>query len=54
LPGLLQSLFGYDAYRAGLPMPPAGIFSIMALSAQRCFDWPLTGNFEILKGVRAK
>src|SRR4029077_7500718 len=30
LPGLLQSLFGYDAYRAGLVMSPAGIFSIMA------------------------
>ena len=31
LPGLLQSLFGYDAYRAGLVMSPAGIFSIMAI-----------------------
>jgi hypothetical protein len=28
---LLQSLFGYDAYHAGLVMSPAGIFSIMAI-----------------------
>jgi hypothetical protein len=31
LPGLLQSLFGYDAYRVGLVMSPTGIFSIMAI-----------------------
>jgi DHA2 family multidrug resistance protein len=31
LPGLLQSLFGYDAYHSGLVMSPAGIFSIMLL-----------------------
>jgi len=31
LPGLLQSLFGYDALRSGLVMSPAGISSIAAM-----------------------
>jgi DHA2 family multidrug resistance protein len=31
LPGLLQSLFGYDAYVSGLVQSPAGIFSILML-----------------------
>jgi DHA2 family multidrug resistance protein len=31
LPGLLQSLFGYDAYVSGLVQSPAGIFSIVTL-----------------------
>jgi DHA2 family multidrug resistance protein len=31
LPGLLQSLFGYDAYVSGLVQSPSGIFSIMTL-----------------------
>ncbi len=31
LPGLLQSLFGYDAYVSGLVQSPSGIFSIMML-----------------------
>ncbi len=31
LPGLLQSLFGYDAYASGLVQSPAGIFSILML-----------------------
>jgi DHA2 family multidrug resistance protein len=31
LPGLLQSLFGYDAYVSGLVQSPAGVFSILAL-----------------------
>jgi DHA2 family multidrug resistance protein len=31
LPGLLQSLFGYDAYVSGLVQSPSGIFSIMIL-----------------------
>jgi DHA2 family multidrug resistance protein len=31
LPGLLQSLFGYDAYASGLVQSPAGFFSIMVL-----------------------
>jgi MFS transporter, DHA2 family, multidrug resistance protein len=31
LPGLLQSLFGYDAYVSGLVQSPSGIFSILML-----------------------
>jgi MFS transporter, DHA2 family, multidrug resistance protein len=31
LPGLLQSLFGYDAYVSGLVQSPAGFFSIMTM-----------------------
>ena len=31
LPGLLQSLFGYDAYVSGLVQSPSGIFAIMGL-----------------------
>ncbi len=31
LPGLLQSLFGYDATTSGLVLSPAGVFAIMTL-----------------------
>lgn len=31
LPGLLESLFGYDALGAGLVMSPAGFFSVLAM-----------------------
>ncbi|HLN32400.1 MAG TPA: DHA2 family efflux MFS transporter permease subunit [Gemmataceae bacterium] len=31
LPGLLQSLFGYDAYVSGLVLAPAGLFSVVVL-----------------------
>ena len=31
LPGMLEALFGYDAFHAGLVLSPAGFFSIMAL-----------------------
>jgi len=31
LPGLLQSLFGYDATTSGLVLSPAGIFAVMTL-----------------------
>jgi DHA2 family multidrug resistance protein len=31
LPGLLQALFGYDAYVSGLVQSPAGVFAIMML-----------------------
>ncbi len=31
LPGLLQSLFGYDAFDAGLVMSPAGFFAVLAM-----------------------
>ncbi|MBV8165551.1 MAG: DHA2 family efflux MFS transporter permease subunit, partial [Alphaproteobacteria bacterium] len=33
LPGLLQSLFGYDALRAGEVMSPAGLFALLAMPA---------------------
>jgi DHA2 family multidrug resistance protein len=42
LPGLLQSLFGYDALNAGLVMSPAGIFALLAM--------PIVGR---LLGLRA-
>jgi DHA2 family multidrug resistance protein len=31
LPGLLQSLFGYDALSAGLVLSPAGVFAVIAM-----------------------
>jgi DHA2 family multidrug resistance protein len=31
LPGMLESLFGYDAFHAGLVLSPAGIFTIIAI-----------------------
>src|SRR6185503_10971280 len=31
LPGLLQSLFGYDATTSGLVLSPSGIFAVMVL-----------------------
>lgn len=31
LPGLLQSLFGYDAYISGLVMSPSGFFSVLMM-----------------------
>jgi DHA2 family multidrug resistance protein len=31
LPGMLEALFGYDAFHAGLVMSPAGIFTILAI-----------------------
>jgi DHA2 family multidrug resistance protein len=33
LPGLLQSLFGYDAYVSGLVQSPSGLFSILIMLA---------------------
>ena len=33
LPGLLQSLFGYDALNAGMVMSPAGLFALLAMPA---------------------
>jgi MFS transporter, DHA2 family, multidrug resistance protein len=31
LPGMLEALFGYDAFHAGLVLSPAGIFTIIAI-----------------------
>jgi DHA2 family multidrug resistance protein len=33
LPGLLQSLFGYDALNAGMVMSPAGLFALLSMPA---------------------
>jgi DHA2 family multidrug resistance protein len=45
LPGLLQSLFGYDAYVSGLVQSPSGLFSIMIL---------LMGGTMLGRGVDAR
>jgi DHA2 family multidrug resistance protein len=45
LPNMLQALFGYDAYRAGLVLSPSGITSIAAL---------LTAGFLLGRGVDAR
>jgi len=44
-PALLQTLFGYDAYHAGLVLSPAGIFSVMML---------IVGGFLLGRGVDAR
>jgi DHA2 family multidrug resistance protein len=45
LPGLLQSLFGYNALSAGLVMSPAGFFAVLAM--------PLVGR-ALGKGLDAR
>ena len=45
LPGLLQSLFGYDALSAGLIMSPAGFFAVLAM--------PIIGRL-LGKGIDAR
>src|SRR6202035_2357024 len=45
LPGLLQSLFGYDAYVSGLVQSPAGIFSVVML---------LVGGILLGRGLDAR
>lgn len=45
LPGLLQSLFGYDAYLSGLVQSPAGIFAILML---------LVGGILLGRGMDAR
>ncbi len=45
LPGLLQSLFGYDATTSGLVLSPAGIFAIMML---------LVGGGLLTRGIDAR
>jgi MFS transporter, DHA2 family, multidrug resistance protein len=45
LPGLLQSLFGYDALNAGLVLSPAGFFAVVAM--------PIVG-FVIGRGTDAR
>ena len=57
LPGLLQSLFGYDAYASGLVQSPSGLFSIMALLVvgsviSRGADarWLIAGGLLVMAG----
>src|SRR5262249_59753428 len=45
LPAMLQALFGYDAYRAGLVLSPGGITSISAL---------LVAGILLARGVDAR
>jgi DHA2 family multidrug resistance protein len=52
LPGLLQSLFGYDAYVSGLVQSPAGIFSIMMLMIVGVFiGWGIDARWLIAGGL---
>jgi DHA2 family multidrug resistance protein len=44
-PALLQTLFGYDAFHAGLVLSPAGIFSVMML---------IVGGALLSRGVDAR
>ena len=55
LPGMLEALFGYDAFHAGLVLSPAGFFSITALVLVsrllgRGVDarWPMFGGLLML------
>jgi DHA2 family multidrug resistance protein len=57
LPNMLQLLFGYDAYRAGLVLSPGGITSISALLAAgfllgRGVDarWPIAVGLIVVSG----
>lgn len=52
LPGLLQSLFGYNALQAGLVMSPAGFFAILTLPiAARVLGRPTDARWVILAGL---
>jgi DHA2 family multidrug resistance protein len=52
LPGLLQSLFGYDAYVSGLVQSPAGIFSVMMLLVVgRILGWGTDARWLIAAGL---
>jgi DHA2 family multidrug resistance protein len=52
LPGLLQSLFGYDAYVSGLVQSPAGIFSIMMLVVVgRLIGWGVDARWLVAFGL---
>jgi DHA2 family multidrug resistance protein len=55
LPGMLQSLFGYDAFRAGLVMSPSGISSLTAMVivgvlVGRGLDarWPIAAGLVVM------
>ena len=54
LPGLLQSLFGYDALSAGLVMSPAGFFAVLAMPiVGRLLGKGLDGRWLIAAGLLA-
>ncbi len=52
LPGLLQSLFGYDAYTSGLVQSPSGLFSIlMMLVVGTLLGWGTDARWLIAGGL---
>lgn len=54
LPGLLQSLFGYDALNAGLVMSPAGFFAVLAMPiVGRLLGKGVDGRWLIAAGLLA-
>ena len=54
LPGLLQSLFGYDALNAGLVMSPAGFFAVLAMPiVGRLLGKGIDGRWLIAAGLLA-
>ncbi|HEY1797510.1 MAG TPA: DHA2 family efflux MFS transporter permease subunit [Stellaceae bacterium] len=54
LPGLLQSLFGYDALSAGLVMSPAGLFAVLAMPiVGRLLGKGMDGRWLIVIGLLA-
>ncbi len=55
LPGLLQSLFGYDAFTSGLVLSPSGVFAVIALpilgiALGRGLDarWPIIAGLVVM------
>jgi MFS transporter, DHA2 family, multidrug resistance protein len=52
LPGLLQSLFGYNALQAGLVMSPAGFFAVLAMPiVARVLGRPTDARWVLLAGL---
>ena len=52
LPGLLQSLYGYDAYASGLVASPAGLFSVvMLLIVSRFISRGIDARWLIMTGL---
>jgi MFS transporter, DHA2 family, multidrug resistance protein len=52
LPGLLQSLFGYDALNAGLVLSPAGFFAVIAMPVVgRLLGWGTDARWLMAGGL---
>jgi DHA2 family multidrug resistance protein len=52
LPGMLQSLFGYDALRAGLVMSPSGVSSLTAMVVVGALlGWGMDARWPIAAGL---